>query len=90
MMYPTFEYEFIEPRHGYNVTAVIRIDWYDSGYASTWDEEGYGPEVEFTVCNHRGQLAPYIEKRMSQRHIDAITDMALDIMAQDAEEDYYP
>lgn len=87
-MYPTFEYEFIEPRHSYHVVAIIEIDYYDPGEATTWYEEGYGPEVSWTVCNHRGHPAPYIERRMSQEDIDAITDKALDIMAQDSDEDY--
>jgi hypothetical protein len=88
MMYESFPYEFIEPRHGHHVCAVIQIDWYDAGYPTTWYEEGYGPEVSWTVCNHRGHPAPYIERRMTQADIDAIADKALDIMAQDACEEY--
>ena len=85
-MYESFTYEFIEPCHSFHVVAIIQIDWYDAGYPATWEEPGYGPDVEFTVCNHRGHPAPYIERRMSQADIDAITDKALDIMAQESDE----
>jgi len=87
-MYESFTYEFIEPRHSYHVVAIIQVDWYDSGYPATMEEPGYGPDVEFTVCNHRGHPAPYIERRMTQADIDAITGKALAIMAQDACEEY--
>ena len=81
-MYESFTYEFIEPRHSFHVVAIIQIDWYDAGYPATWEEPGYGPDVEFTVCNHRGHPAPYIERAMTQSTIDAIADKALAIMAQ--------
>lgn len=85
-MYESFTYEFIEPRHSFHVVAIIEIDWYDAGYPATWEEPGYGPDVEFTVCNHRGHPAPYIKARMSQEEIDSIRSKALAIMAQESDE----
>jgi hypothetical protein len=85
-MYESFIYEFIEPRHSFHVVAIIQIDWYDAGYPATLEEPGSGPEVSWTVCNHRGHPAPYIERRMSQADIDAIADKALAIMAQESDE----
>lgn len=65
-------------RRGRLFVVHAEVTYYDRGYASTWDEEGCGPDVDWVICNHRGNPAPYLERLMTQKDEDALRDKILD------------
>jgi hypothetical protein len=52
-------------RRGRLFVVHAELTWYDPGYAATRDEPGCGPDVEYVICNHRGNPAPYLERLMT-------------------------
>lgn len=54
--------------------AIARVNSYSPYIPATWNDPPEGPELDWELLDARGRKAEWIEKRLTQKELEAIED----------------